>query len=139
MWFYVQRTGQLYRDREIIGVGYSGKAEAKNDPAKQSAHNEGPIPCGQYSIGDPHDSHDHGPFVLPLAPAMDNQMFGRSAFLCHGDSLKDPGTASDGCIIMTRKVRETIAASGDRELRVVADPIQADSHMPEPYSSNKAV
>jgi hypothetical protein len=49
-----------------------------------------------------------------------NKMFGRSGFLIHGDSFVKPGKASRGCIIMGRLIRNAIAASGDRLLRVVA-------------------
>jgi hypothetical protein len=80
----------------------------------------GPIPAGKYFIGTPHDTLTHGPFVLPLTPDPANEMFGRSAFLMHGDSVVDPGTASRGCIIMSRAVRKQVAASGDAELRVIS-------------------
>jgi hypothetical protein len=46
-------------------------------------------------------------------------MFGRSGFLIHGDSIIRPGTASRGCIILAREIREQIAASGDADLEVV--------------------
>ncbi|HYE46677.1 MAG TPA: hypothetical protein VEA44_12995, partial [Caulobacter sp.] len=44
---------------------------------------------------------------------------GRSAFRIHGDSVRAPGTASKGCIILPRAVREAIWRSGDRDLEVV--------------------
>jgi hypothetical protein len=47
-------------------------------------------------------------------------MFGRDGFLIHGDSVEHPGTASHGCIIMSRAIREAIAQSDDHELNVVA-------------------
>lgn len=81
--------------------------------------NWGPIPCGLYTIGAHVDTMTHGPFVLPLTPSPQNEMFGRSAFLIHGDSKVAPGSASEGCIILSRSVRERIAKSGDHELRVI--------------------
>ncbi len=121
MWTYHQSTGQLHDRLDVLcGVGYSGKGECKNSPAAQFRHNQGPIPQGSYRIGDPHDTDTHGPFVLSLSPGFDNVMQGRSGFLIHGDSLAVPGTASDGCIILDRALREKIAASDDKMLEVVA-------------------
>lgn len=117
---YAISTGELTRDGVPLGAGYSGQPECKNDPSKCSVRNHGPIPPGFYSIGDPVDTEKHGPFVLPLAPHADNEMYGRSAFLIHGDSVAHPGTASQGCIIMPRAVRETVHRLGDRDLEVVA-------------------
>ena len=62
----------------------------------------------------------HGPFVLRLTPAPTNEMFGRDGFLIHGDSIEHPGSASHGCIILPRAIREAIAKSDDDTLHVVA-------------------
>ena len=122
MWIYHQSTGELYdRLGSLCGVGYSGAGSCKNDPAAQFRHNLGPIPQGSYKIGDPHDTDEHGPFVLDLTPGFDNVMKGRSEFKIHGERLKPPaGEASEGCIILDRAIREKIAASEDRLLEVVA-------------------
>src|SRR6266850_4122660 len=53
-----------------------------------------------------------------LTPDASNQMFGRTAFLIHGDSVVEPGTASRGCIIMSRGIRNEVAPSGDHVLTV---------------------
>ena len=118
-WRWVQSTGQLSRNGRIEGNGYAGAGDGKNNPAMQDVQNVGPIPRGLYTIGDPCDTESHGPYVLDLTPDAENEMFGRSAFLIHGDSVSKPGTASRGCIILPRKVREQIWASGDRELEVI--------------------
>jgi len=47
-------------------------------------------------------------------------MFGRSNFLIHGDSVVHPGTASEGCIIAARYIREDIAKSPVKVLAVVS-------------------
>ena len=117
-WRWVQSTGQLSQDGQSQGFGYSGAGECKNDPAKQDVHNAGPIPRGIYTIGEPGDTNTHGPYVLHLTPDAGNEMCGRSGFLIHGDSVVNPGTASEGCIILPRKVRERIWQSGDRTLEV---------------------
>lgn len=120
-WLYEQLTGRLRNpEGELIGVGYSGAKEHKNKPDAQAIHNEGPIPCGLYLVGTPHDTLTHGPFVLPLTPDPANEMFGRGNFLVHGDSKVAPGTASEGCIIQARDVRERLNASLDKQLRVVS-------------------
>jgi len=117
---YQITTGELTRDGTALGVGYSGQPECKNDPAKCDQHNHGPIPVGFYTIGEPYDTMTHGPFVLPLTPHADNEMHGRSGFLIHGDSVVHPGTASQGCIIMPRAVREAVNSLDERMLEVIA-------------------
>jgi hypothetical protein len=120
VWTYVQKTGELLRDGLHLAVGYSGFEAGKNNPELARVEEVGPIPVGKYIIGTPHDTLTHGPFVLPLTPDPANEMFGRSAFLMHGDSVVDPGMASRGCIIMSRAVRKEVAASGDKVLQVIS-------------------
>lgn len=122
MWTYQQTTGAISRDGgATLGTGYSGFGAGKNNPALEYEQNIGPVPRGRYGIGAPEDPDGgpHGPFILPLDPDPSNQMFGRSGFLIHGDSIIRPGTASRGCIILAREIREQIAASGDADLEVV--------------------
>lgn len=116
---YKISTGELTREGRPVGAGYSGAPDAKNDPTKCGVRDHGPIPPGFYAIGQPHDSPSHGPFVLPLTPHPDNEMYERSAFLMHGDEKLHPGFASHGCIIMPRSVRETVNRLSDRDLEVV--------------------
>lgn len=119
MWQYEQTTGVISLDGAYLARGYSGAGEGKNNPLMQDAHNVGPLPVGFYTIEKPRNTMTRGPYVLPLTPAEDNKMFGRSAFLIHGDSIAHPGTASQGCIILPRAVREEIWNSGDNQLEVV--------------------
>lgn len=118
-WKYEQESGQLSQNGADVAIGYSGAGNGKNNPSMQDVQSIGPIPQGRYTITEPHDTATHGPYVLGLTPHPENEMFGRSAFLIHGDSVKAPGTASKGCIIMPRKVREEIWDSGDTALEVV--------------------
>ena len=108
MWIYVQKTGDIAHDDELIGCGYSGSGASKNCPADQAKHNLGPIPRGFYEIQAPHDTMEHGPFVLRLVANMENSMGGRGSFAIHGDSLQNPGTASQGCIVLGRLIRPFI-------------------------------
>ena len=120
---YVQSTGELLSaDGALWGVGYSGRAEGKNNPAAQHMRNVGPLPTGLYVMGAYYDDPGgKGPCVIPLTPAPSNNMLGRSGFLIHGDN-KDHD-ASHGCIIMGPVVRRRISKLEDRELRVIAVPV----------------
>ena len=107
----------------MIAIGYSGWAEGRNNPALQQVHDVGPIPRGHYTIGSPtciDHVGPHGPFVLPLTPKDGTAMFGRAGMLIHGDSIQNPGSASHGCIILPRAIREDIAALHDLDLEVIA-------------------
>ncbi|MCG6262700.1 DUF2778 domain-containing protein [Vibrio vulnificus] len=119
-WQYVQATGELYFDEKLVATGYSGKAEYKNRPKMQHMKNLGPIPRGEYKIHEPRSSDRTGPYVLPLSP-IGHGAYNRTNFQIHGDSIKNPGTASSGCIIMPRKIREKIWNSGERKLIVIED------------------
>jgi hypothetical protein len=122
MWTYVIRLGDMFdAGGEVIATGYSGKPEARNNPAMQDRRDVGPIPEGMYRIGAmiPR-TEEHGPYVLPLE-MVEGESFGRDGFLIHGDSGEHPGAASHGCIILPRGARLAIARSTDRMLKVVAD------------------
>ena len=119
MWTFVQRTGELLRDGAHVATGYSGLGVGKNNPDEQKVHDVGPLPRGGWRIGPPCDKL--GGFALTLVPLYGTPTFGRSGFLIHGDSIEHPGAASHGCLIFPRAIRELIAASGDRNLVVVAD------------------
>jgi hypothetical protein len=117
---YEISTGRWLNDAgEVLGVGYSGKGELKNNPSAQNVHNLGPIPCGLWRIGKPHKHPKHGPFLQCRSLRCSDQDFGRSGFGCHGDSIQHPGEASEGCIIMPPDARHRIWASGDDSLHVV--------------------
>jgi hypothetical protein len=119
-WTYAQQSGQLEQDGRPVATGYSGAKEGKNNPALQNVPNVGPIPCGRWTItGPPLDTHDHGPYVLHLQPEAETQTHARTGFLIQGDSKANPGTASHGCIILPRAIREQVWESGDRDLEVV--------------------
>lgn len=119
-WLYRQSTGELINTAgETVAVGYSGAGDGKNKALMEKVKNVGPIPKGAYRISPPHDTVTHGPYVLPLTPNPLNVMYGRAGFLIHGDSVVSPGTASEGCIILPRGVREVIWNSGIHELGVI--------------------
>lgn len=125
MWRWDQSAGVLTRDGKHVSNGYSGKGRGKNNPALQAVPGVGPIPAGRWKITGRYDSGRVGPFALRLE-AVDAAFgddthagTGRGAFRIHGDSVRSPGEASNGCIILPRVIRELIWNSGDRDLEVV--------------------
>jgi Protein of unknown function (DUF2778) len=116
-WTYSQSTGSLTQDGEFVATGYSGAGSGRNNPAEQAVPNVGPIPRGRYSIGPPFETVKQGECVMRLMPDGHNAL-GRSGLLIHGDNLTHD--ASTGCIILSREVRDRIAASPDHELEVGA-------------------
>lgn len=106
---YEQATGRLLRDDGVvIGLGWSGHLQGRNNPEMQNVKGVGPIPKGKYMVNDPEDGTHLGPLAFPLTPDPSNTMFGRSAFFIHGASLDHPTMSSDGCIIQGRLEREYI-------------------------------
>ncbi len=124
MWKWDQSEGKLYHNDKFISSGYSGKGRGKNNPKLENVPGIGPIPAGTWKIVERYNSANVGPYALTLY-AVDNNLddtdnrTGRGAFRIHGDSIKAPGTASKGCIILPRLIREKIWTSGDRDLIVV--------------------
>ena len=126
MWSYIQNTGELFRpDGTLIATGYSGGNEGKNpeginNPDMQNIKKVGPLPQGFYTFGEVVLKSQLGPFVIPLIPDTDNVMFGRSGMYVHGDhdDTHPKQSASEGCIIMPRAVREEMYSSKDRILEV---------------------
>lgn len=120
-WTYKQKTGELVSPSNgVVGTGYSGKGMDKNNPDSEFKIGLGPIPVGWYTIKKPpFSSPTHGPFVLRLIPDPTDDMEGRAGFLIHGDSIRVPGTASEGCIIQNRIVRGLVNDSPDDRLQVV--------------------
>lgn len=102
-----------------LGAGYSGKGVGKNNGRFEQIKDTGPIPKGIYVIGVPQNTDDHGPYVMKLTPKPENKMFGREGFLIHGDSLKKPGEASEGCIVLSSELRKVIGGSGYKVLQVI--------------------
>lgn len=122
MWLYEQKTGRMVKKGSgVIAAGYSGAGAGRNNPNEENIQSVGPIPEGFYDMQEPFDSPIHGPYVIRLMPDVENQMFGRSGFLIHGDSIERPGQASEGCIILPRFAREIMWQGGDHRLRVVSE------------------
>lgn len=123
-WIFEISTGKLFDPNDnCVATGYSGgncgqDPSGVDNPADESIPDVGPIPEGVYSLGTPVPQSHLGPFAIPLLPSSSNQMFGRSGFFCHGDNATH--SASEGCIIMPPAVRQSMWASPDHQLQVVA-------------------
>lgn len=117
-WTYTRSTGTLSDpDGNIVARnGYSGAGDGRNNPAMENVRNVGPIPRGSYRIGNARHSVRTGAVSMDLTPETGTATFGRSAFMIHGDNLDH--TASTGCVILGRPVREQINRSADKGLIV---------------------
>jgi hypothetical protein len=119
-WTYSQGTGQLTDpDGRVVAVGYSGHGAGRNNCEMQNVKGVGPIPQGFWVMGSPYNSKKVGPFAIPLKPVPGTNTFGRSAFLIHGDNQKGDRSASNGCIIVSRSIRNLVVDSGVKVLRVI--------------------
>ena len=116
-WIYSQSTGILSHG-EPIGKGYSGHGQGLNNPKMEMVHSVGPIPKGVWEIGTWFDDKHLGVCVAALRPT-DQNTFGRGGFFIHGDNKNMNFTASDGCIILSRQLRESIKKSNEKYIEVV--------------------
>lgn len=117
-WMYSQGTGVLSYASEPVGKGYSGRGEGLNNGKLQMVHNLGPIPRGLWEIGEFCDDKNLGPIVSPLKETSQD-VFGRSGFFIHGDNRAVNHSASHGCIILSRALREAIRDSQEQYIEVV--------------------
>lgn len=120
MWLYSQSRGLLSHDGRFEGSGYSGHGAGLNDPGSEAVEGVGPTPRGRWNITRWDATHgDKGPIVGVLVP-VGHDAHGRSGFLIHGDNAAGDHSASHGCIILSRVLREKMRDSGDTDLEVVA-------------------
>ena len=120
MWQFNITGGELIEpDGTLGGIGYSGYGPGVDNPDDEHIPDVGPIPEGQYTIGTFFDDPGgKGPVVCHLNPMPGTDTLGRSCFMIHGDNSEHNQTASHGCIILARHLREAIRDSGDTLLQV---------------------
>ncbi len=119
-WTYQITTGALTTPQgKLRGTGYAGHDKGLNNPAMEDVENTGPIPDGVWTIGPAFQHETCGPIAMRLTPQPGTDPQGRDGFLIHGDNSAANHTASHGCIILGRDIRQEIAASADRVLVVV--------------------
>ncbi|WP_312454979.1 tlde1 domain-containing protein [Pseudescherichia sp.] len=118
-WTYEVRTRNFYLNGIYQFTAlYSGAPGYKNDSSQECVADRGPLPRGTYTISEPF-YHPHAKaWTLRLTSSVSNHMCGRGGFLIHGDSVKRPGTASNGCIIASFSDRKKISSSHDHTLIV---------------------
>lgn len=123
-WIYEIKRALIWKVPIVVGsvgyFGYSGHETGKNNPAMQDDIDVGPIPVGNWLISTFFDHPKKGPIVARLTPLPETNVFGRSAFMIHGDSIADPGEASLGCIILAKPARIAIRDSNDYNLEVIS-------------------
>jgi hypothetical protein len=107
-WVYKQSTGELYLNGKLVGKGYSGNGKGLNNLDLEKEKNVGPIPRGEWKIGEAFKHDTKGPTVMRLTP-VGHDAHGRSGFLIHGDNKEMDHTASDGCIVLGPDIRKQIA------------------------------
>jgi hypothetical protein len=108
--------------KTTAGTGYSGQGSGLNNPAAQDKPNIGPIPQGNWHIGTQQDNVTGTGHKLPasmrLTPLKGTNTYGRDGFIIHGDNSAGNHTASNGCPIFSRPIRNQIGKSGDNLLTV---------------------
>lgn len=129
-WLYQQSSGKLFapesltsygapdKSWNIRAIGYSGHEAGLNNSALQNVVEVGPIPKGCYQISRSFDHPKLGPVVMRLSPYKDTNTFGRNGFCIHGDNMDMNHTASEGCIIFNRVVRQFLSSGVSRLLQV---------------------
>ena len=119
-WIYEVNKNAFYHNGEFkFHAKYAGAPGYKNNTKYECIIGKGPLPRGRYRIVGTPFKHEHaGLYTLRLQPHPANSMCGRAGFLIHGDSKKNPGAASNGCIVTTRSDRRGIWESNDKEVIV---------------------
>lgn len=119
-WRFSQSSGALANDEGlIIGMGYSGHGAGLFNPGMQMIPDVGPIPEGLWTIGPAQTEPVMGPLVMALTPDPMTDTFSRTGFYLHGDNSSLDHSASCGCIVASRDIRQQLAVSTDRRLQVV--------------------
>jgi len=124
-WTFEITAGEWYAPSgNYVGSGYAGKGVGKDNVADEPIADVGPIPEGEWAIGEAYTDPESGPLTMRLTPLPDTNTYGRSGFKIHGDSINHPGEASLGCAIADHDTRLAISMSEDRVLSVIAVQIQ---------------
>lgn len=115
--FDTSRLG-IFANGALLGQVYSGHGDGLNNWHMENVPDIGPIPKGLYAVSDAFDSPLKGPTVFRLTP-IGHDAHGRTAFEMHGDNKFLNHTASNGCIIAARPIREWCDKQNVTELEVV--------------------
>lgn len=114
LYHYIQANGAFHEVRangdKLLGVGYAGYGRGVNQPALDTVRSVGPIPDGVYFAGKSRDHAILGPCAIPLIPSTSTPTRSRSGFYIHGDNSAGNQSASRGCIVLPRHIRERLIA-----------------------------
>lgn len=119
-WTFEQATGWWIdpTGNVIFKCAYAGNGAGKNNPDMQDVKDVGPLPRGLYTAQAPVTDPKVGKYAMRLTPSATNEMYGRADFFLHGDSVSDPGNASEGCIVLPLALRMKFWVSGDHNIQV---------------------
>lgn len=118
LWEYRIDDGSLSKDGELVGFGYSGAPGYTNRSSEVDKKSKGPIPPGEWFF-DRAPWSRKGPQVMSLIRGPQTETFGRSAFMIHGDNKRRNRSASNGCIVFDRHIRDQLAADAPGRLVVL--------------------
>lgn len=111
---FIQSSGAFHEvdntGDTLLGVGYAGRGIGVNSPAHDGVKSVGPLPDGIYIALRAREHQTLGPVAIPLEPSRSTAKRGRSGFYIHGDNSARNRSASSGCIILPRHIRERIDA-----------------------------
>ena len=127
---YEQSTGKWYLSNgTLLGTGYAGHGDGKNNPLAESIKGIGPLPAGTYNATKLYERHpDLGWYAIQLEPDADTRSkilsYGRSpdSFFVHGENPAHEGESSEGCIIQWRTTRLDFWEGDDHGITVVPGP-----------------
>lgn len=112
--------GGIFTAIAVLAVGYSGAGEHTNQPQSQHLVGKGPIPRGVWFISEVQTRSDTGPVSVKLLPEDGRKVpGGRSGFFIHGDNKYQNQSASRGCPIFPRYIREFLGNYRGRQLVVI--------------------
>jgi len=114
MTYYID-SGEFYIGAYLLEKGFAGYynhitgVDFRNNSAFQCIKNRGALPAGRYYMSDGKGRKTKN--SIRLTPVNIGVMCNREGFLIHGDNKENPGTGSEGCIILKPQNREKILAA----------------------------
>src|ERR1700740_941588 len=107
-WNFSQKTGQGTWQSDAR-AGHSGPRAGLDYPTFEQEVGVGPMPKGEWIIGQFFDDPGgKGPLVAHLLSSPQTDTHGRGGFMIHGDNTAANNSASEGCIVLPRWIRELI-------------------------------
>jgi RHS repeat-associated protein len=103
-------THQVY----MLEIGYSGEwsCGGQNNPDSQEAKDCGPIPRGDWLIGEARNRLTTGKHSVPLSPWPSNDIFESNrepnTFYSHGENPRTYGNSSQGCPVYHPEARKKL-------------------------------